>query len=188
MNGKRGGVPALIRRLTRGRYSWVVTLIVVTLAALFLREPSGREGADGARRGQPVPAAIEGRARVIDGDSLRVGRHEIRLQGIDAPEGRQDCRRQGARWACGERATTRLRQLTARGVNCRPLKRDQHGRVLAICKDRAGDVINARLVREGWAVAFGKRYRREEGQAKAAKRGLWAGSFERPRAWRRQNM
>ena len=54
---------------------------------------------------------IAGNVRVIDGDSLRpVGQdnangHDIRLQGIDAPELGQRCRdRQGRNYACGRDA------------------------------------------------------------------------------------
>lgn len=36
---------------------------------------------------------VVGMARVIDGDSLVVAGREVRMQGIDAPEGRQSCRR-----------------------------------------------------------------------------------------------
>ena len=42
------------------------------------------------------------------------------------------------------------------------------------------------MVREGWALAYGfaKAYEREEAQARAAKRGLWAGTFLPPWRWR----
>jgi endonuclease YncB( thermonuclease family) len=52
-------------------------------------------------------------ARVIDGDSLEVAGEDIRLIGIDAPEGRQLCQRDGLEWACGDDATAALRELVA---------------------------------------------------------------------------
>ncbi len=48
--------------------------------------------------------------------------------------------------------------------------------------------VNARLVYEGWALAYrrySKKYVPEEDEAKAAKRGMWAGEFVAPWDWRR---
>ena len=42
-------------------------------------------------------------------------------------------------------------------------------------------------MRDGWALAFVKysdRYAADQGAARAAKAGLWAGSFAKPWAWR----
>lgn len=46
---------------------------------------------------------------MIDGDSLSVGQHEIRLFGIDAPELKQTCMRAGQSWACGSQHTTSVK-------------------------------------------------------------------------------
>ncbi|HAO57515.1 MAG TPA: hypothetical protein DCR05_05145, partial [Alphaproteobacteria bacterium] len=44
--------------------------------------------------------------RIVDGDSLKSGKLSIRLFGIDAPEGRQNCTRaDGSEWTCGKAAT-----------------------------------------------------------------------------------
>jgi hypothetical protein len=59
-----------------------------------------------------APAAdVSGRATVVDGDSLEMGSASIRIFGIDAPEGRQTCAREGRSWACGETAARELRAL-----------------------------------------------------------------------------
>ncbi len=40
-------------------------------------------------------ADVTGPARVIDGDTIEVAGERIRLHGIDAPKGKQRCRRLG---------------------------------------------------------------------------------------------
>ncbi len=128
---------------------------------------------------------IEGSAKVIDGDSLRVAGREVRMQGIDAPEGRQTCTRQGQEWDCGKEARRLLQRLIGRkSVFCEGLDVDKHDRLLALC--RAGDTaLNREMVAQGFAVAYG-RYKDEERAAKAARKGLWSGEFKRPRDWRRE--
>jgi endonuclease YncB( thermonuclease family) len=52
-----------------------------------------------------------GRPRVVDGDSLELAGHRVRLFGIDAPESRQDCRdARGRFYACGREARDALAQ------------------------------------------------------------------------------
>ena len=44
------------------------------------------------------------------------------------------------------------------------------------------------MVRAGWAVTYLSRdYQRRENEARAERRGLWQGRFERPEAWRRKH-
>ena len=45
-------------------------------------------------------ANVTGPATVIDGDTLVVAGERVRLQGIDAPELRQECTAFGQQWAC----------------------------------------------------------------------------------------
>ncbi|HEV7259595.1 MAG TPA: thermonuclease family protein [Bosea sp. (in: a-proteobacteria)] len=126
-----------------------------------------------------------GAARAIDGDSLRLAGEELRLQGLDAPEFRQNCTdRAGRSVDCGRASRRALEALLSQGiVTCEIGKVDRYGRGLAQCRQGETD-INATLVREGHAVAYGG-YRAEEAQAKAAGRGIWALQFERPETWRR---
>jgi endonuclease YncB( thermonuclease family) len=137
----------------------------------------------------PKPTALTSPVTVIDGDSLRAGTESIRLLNIDAPELHQTCSdEQGREWPCGRAARKRLAELTGKGdVACAPQGRDRFGRTLATCS--VGDLpdIGAVMVREGLAVSIGAEtgpYASLEDDARNAKRGLWRGTFERPRTWR----
>lgn len=126
----------------------------------------------------------QGTARVNDGDTITLGQERVRLRGIDAPEYTQTCVRNGADYACGRQARQALVDLIAgRAVSCAGWRRDRYGRLLGDC--RSGDIdLNRALVAAGWAVAYGG-YEVEEAKARAAKAGIWAGSFDRPQDWRR---
>lgn len=161
-------------------------LIVLAVVAVIAREWTDR-GSKGPGSSSPFPNEIEGVMRPIDGDSFRLGDDEVRMQGIDAPEGRQTCTRGGQEWRCGEDARKQLQQLTGgRRITCKVIKRDQHGRLLARCSSGMTD-LNAGMVSSGMAVSFGGDYTREERAARDAKRGLWSGEFETPREWRAKN-
>lgn len=166
------------RRPVSRRAQIVVLAIVGLLAAYAYFKP----------RDTTVPPVIEGFASVLDGDTISIGGRHIRLQGIDAPEWDQDCTdAAGAAWPCGRRATQELRSLIAGGaLTCKTHGRDQYERVLATCSRRDDPSINLQLVRQGWAVTFGRfpQYAAAEAEARQAKRGMWQGSFKRPADWR----
>jgi endonuclease YncB( thermonuclease family) len=124
----------------------------------------------------------------IDGDSFRAGKIEIRLYGIDAPEYRQTCRDSEQRYQpCGKLARDALTKLIDdHTISCTTLDRDRYGRQVSVCKQGTRD-INREMVREGWAIAYRKHavdYIEAEREAKKAKRGIWAWSFEKPEDYR----
>ena len=93
-----------------------------------------------------------------------------------------------APWSCGAAATDLLRRLVAdRDVVCEGVD-TSYDRIVAIC--RAGDDdLAAALVAAGLAIAYrrySKRYVPLEDEAKAARRGAWAGAFIPPQPWRRR--
>jgi endonuclease YncB( thermonuclease family) len=132
--------------------------------------------------------AISGPAQVVDGDTLTVAGERIRLFGVDAPEARQMCERDGQPWRCGAEAGVALRAfLSGKPVRCTPMDRDRYGRVVARCV-AAGQDVGAWLVSEGMAVAyteFSWRYVPQELAARRHGRGLWAGRFVTPAEYRR---
>ncbi len=137
----------------------------------------------------PVAAqTVEGRARVIDGDTIEIAGERIRLYGIDAPEMSQPCTRDGRAWDCGRWATREVAaRLRGQRLRCEGRGRDDYGRLLAVCYLPGGADLNALLVREGVAFAFRRYasdYRDAEKEALFAQAGLWAGEVEVPSEFR----
>jgi endonuclease YncB( thermonuclease family) len=127
---------------------------------------------------------VAGNARASDGDSFRLGDDRVRLLGIDAPELAQDCAAaDGTDWPCGRAARDRMAALLSGGVvDCRPEDKDQYDRLLARCSIGGRD-LGELMVTEGLAIAAGL-YWQEEATARAARRGIWAGGFDKPAEWR----
>jgi endonuclease YncB( thermonuclease family) len=173
------------------RYAGFIALAALVAAAVVLLDlwQSGRAPDTTANTRSPATVNAVS-VTVIDGDSLRAGNEDIRLDGIDAPELRQSCRdERGGEWACGLAAKQRLAALVSRGdVACGSRGRDRYNRTLGLCS--AGPVadLGEALVREGYAVDYmGGRYSSAEREAREARRGLWRGDFERPEDWRRKH-
>ena len=165
---------------------WIGIVFALIVAATGAVMKSNNRYPSRSTTGGTAAGEVAGHYRAIDGDSFMVGRTEVRLAGVDAPEGRQLCHKDGRDWTCGREAESRLSALIGgREVRCAVEKIDQHGRSLAVC--RVGDVeINRWMVARGFAVAYGG-YEAEERDARQNRRGIWEGEFERPRDWRDRN-
>lgn len=165
--------------------AWI-SLAVMTACSCVDAADTSRSSSKAKR--EAVPRLIAGHATVVDGDGLEIGGTKIRLFGIDAPEIDQYCQRDDhTRWRCGHYSSVELDRLVAsHEVSCNVRAVDQYERAVAVCRVGELDVAGAQ-VRNGWAVAyrkFSKDYADEEDAARAAKRGLWSGSFEMPWTWR----
>lgn len=156
------------------------------LAALAM----GTSGAGAATR---APAAapgevVAGRASVIDGDTIDIHGARIRLSGIDTPERGQSCEREGKAYRCGTEASRVLDGLVAdQPVSCTVVAVDRYKRLVATCRKGALD-LNGEMVRLGWALAYrtySKAYVGQEDEARMARRGMWAGTFQAPWDWRK---
>jgi endonuclease YncB( thermonuclease family) len=132
--------------------------------------------------------ALQGTASVIDGDTIEIRGERIRLDAIDAPESSQLCLDAAAkRYRCGQKSAFALADMIARSVVwCEPKGRDRYKRIIAVCF-KGETNLNSWMVAQGWAVAFRKYgidYIAQEDEARLARRGIWAGSFEMPWDWR----
>jgi endonuclease YncB( thermonuclease family) len=135
----------------------------------------------------PPLGTLSGVPKLIDGDSFEIAGTGVRLFGIDAPEGRQTCRRDGGDWPCGSAAAAKLSQLVgASPLVCTRTDTDSYGRMVAVCRAGAVD-LGREMVAAGFALAY-RRYSNDyvgaEAEAHAAKRGLWASEFTPPWDWR----
>ena len=82
-------------------------LVALALALGLLSQPSHVTA-----RTAVGPEPVSGSAQVIDGDTIAIGDTRIRLEGIDAPESGQTCKRKWfGSWACGAAATDALQNL-----------------------------------------------------------------------------
>ncbi len=135
-------------------------------------------------------AAIVGKPRIIDGDTVEISGTQIRLFGLDAPEPEQTCLAARVRWYCGRNAAMGLSYIVGSNwLACRPHGRGAGGRMLAICHlaGLRGPELNSKVIAAGWAVADGDapaKYVALEAEARQAKRGIWRGRFVTPWDWR----
>ncbi|MBA2505241.1 MAG: thermonuclease family protein [Thermoleophilaceae bacterium] len=119
--------------------------------------------------------------RVVDGDTIALREAgKVRFIGVDTPEvyGGVEC--------FGRRASAYMKRLLPEGtrVEYRPgvEQRDRYGRLLAYVYGPNGRMVNAELVREGYAtqltippnVEFAELFRRLAREAREKGRGLWS--------------
>lgn len=135
---------------------------------------------------------LVGRARVVDGQTLEIGRIRVPLLGIVAPLPDQMCIAGNRRWGCGHNASFALAQIVGHHwVHCRAAGRDASRPDARICHLAGSDGadIGAEMVRQGWAFADPSVpgvYAAEEERARRTKAGLWTVRFDPP--WpRRRN-
>jgi endonuclease YncB( thermonuclease family) len=136
-----------------------------------------------------LAGTITGQASVIDGDTLEIHGQRIRLSGIDAPESDQLCRGDDSlQYRCGAKSANELDDhIASRPVSCQGVGNDQYGRVVAVCAID-GEDIGMWLVRNGFAFDWPRyskgKYTAAQKEAERAGRGVWAGSFVVPLAYR----
>ena len=136
-----------------------------------------------------LPQELNGQpSRIVDGDTIHLSGHKIRLLGIDTPEIKQFCvDRSGVRWPCGQRARDMLVGMVSasENVHCQISGQDRYKRLLGRCYANGLDVQKA-LISAGFGVAeYTEDYLDQERFAQNQKLGMWAGTFQRPRDYRR---
>lgn len=126
--------------------------------------------------------------KVIDGDTIHIGKVKYRFHGIDAPEMSQICKIQNKNIKCGLLSKKKLLQkINNNKVDCKKKAVDRYKRIVAECFVN-NQSLSSYLVKNGYAFAYkkySKQFVEDEMFAKKNRLGLWAMEFEYPWDYRR---
>ncbi len=134
---------------------------------------------------------FSGKIKVVDGDSITVGDKEVRLIGIDAPEFHQNCSdANNQTYSCGKISKAFLIMIAQdKEAKCLYNQKDIYNRFLGQCfiDDL---VINNEILKNGMAVIYDFTIASAdeialENYAKEEKFGIWQGSFQLPKDYRK---
>ena len=128
--------------------------------------------------------------KVVDGDTIHLNGEKIRFTGIDTPELKQTCIKEGIENPCGVTAKKILiNKIANNTVECISEGKDQYKRILAECFVN-NESLSSYLVRSGYAFAYrkySKKFIEDENYAKANKLGMWSMEFDYPWDYRKNN-
>jgi len=142
------------------------------------------------------PGSVSGTARVIDGDTISIRQHRVRIAAIDACEKEQRGLLNGKTWPCGLVARSYLRKMIdGKHVSCRIVDVDRYNRSVGQCFIENKD-IGLAMVRAGQAEAMLRYlppnhgidiagYGYAENDARERLLGIWAADVESPHLYRR---
>ena len=121
--------------------------------------------------------------KIIDGDTIILNGEKIRFSGIDTPELKQTCLKDGQEVPCGMTAKRLLAEKISNAtIECISEGKDTYKRTLAECFVN-DESLSKFLVRSGYAFAYRKystKFIKDEEFAKANKLGMWAMTFQYP--------
>ena len=149
-----------------------------------------------------VAEEVSGIPKIIDGDTIHINDYKFRLEGIDAPEMRQQCKKEFLKissiigfsfykdYTCGKVSRKKLiTKINKSEIKCISTTKDRYKRYIATCfKGKTN--LNRWMVRNGFAIAYrkySKKYVSDEEFAKENKLGIWQGKFIEPEKWRKLN-
>jgi len=128
--------------------------------------------------------------KITDGDTIKINGEKIRFSGIDTPELKQTCLKEGVKNFCGKEAKQILIDKIANNkVTCVREGKDRYKRTLAECFVN-DESLSSYLVRSGYAFAYrkySKKFIPDEDYARINKLGMWSMEFDYPWDFRRNN-
>ena len=128
--------------------------------------------------------------KIVDGDTIKINGEKIRFSGIDTPELKQTCLKEGVKNFCGKEAKQILiDKIADNKVTCVREGKDRYKRTLAECFVN-DESLSSYLVRSGYAFAYrkySKKFIIDEDYARVNKLGMWSMEFEYPWDFRRNN-
>ena len=121
--------------------------------------------------------------KIVDGDTIHLNGEKIRFTGIDTPELKQTCLKEGTQVSCGVTAKQILiDKIGNNKVDCISEGKDQYKRTLAECFVN-NESLSSYLVRSGYAFAYrrySKKFIPDEDYARINKKGMWSMNFDYP--------
>ena len=127
--------------------------------------------------------------KVVDGDTIHLDGEKIRFTGIDTPELKQTCLKDGIEDPCGVTAKQILiDKIGNDNVECISEGKDRYKRTLAECFVN-NESLSSYLVRSGYAFAYrkySKKFVKDEDYAKINRIGMWSMEFDYPWDFRKQ--
>ncbi|MDE2517080.1 MAG: thermonuclease family protein [Rhodospirillales bacterium] len=157
----------VMRAAMGGVLSVGVTLGVIGLSSALFGHGTGSGG---------ILSAPASEVAVVDGGTLRLGPHVLRLYGLTPLARGTACAGQGGQpQDCGRAAANALARMVGTDVSCRLRGEDGAGHALASCRS-AGTDLGRALVAAGLARASGRDEALvdAESAARNAHRGIWA--------------
>ena len=128
--------------------------------------------------------------KIVDGDTIHLNGEKIRFTGIDTPELKQTCLKEGVKDPCGVTAKQILiNKIGNNDVDCISEGKDQYKRTLAECFVN-NESLSSYLVRSGYAFAYrrySKKFVADEDFARINKIGMWSMEFDYPWNYRKKN-
>ncbi len=134
-----------------------------------------------------APASCRNVIRVVDGDTIVVSPNEkVRLIGVDTPETVHPkkavaCFGKEAKQFTHDAVEGKTIRLVLDKVNTKRRHKDRYGRTLAYAYLADGTMLNAELIRQGYAHAYTRfpfrylvEFRELERQARSQTVGLWS--------------